>query len=111
MIENIKKEIKNTFYIDEYNMHFEVAEININTLFKILDKYDYPNYKELLIKNDSYSSEIQELSKYKKAWEELKKISQNDDCGEKTAHDFLWFLEQTMKELEKKHGIEVSNEN
>ena len=48
-----------------------------------------------------------DYKKYKTMWEELKKISQNDDCGEKTAHDFLWFLEQTMQELEKKHGIEV----
>ena len=83
-IEEIKKEISNltTFNGGHNRMH-------ISDLFKILDKY---KDKE---------------DKYKNAWEELKKISQNDDCGEKTAHDFLWFLEQTMQELEKKHGIEV----
>ena len=39
MIEEIKKEIKKTFYIDEDDMHFEKANINIDSLFEILDKY------------------------------------------------------------------------
>lgn len=80
MIEEIKKEIKNTFYIDEDNMHFEVAEININTLFKILDKH---KDKE---------------DKYKNAWEELK-----EDCKEiEKDNDTVLFsrLEQLEKNTE-----------
>jgi hypothetical protein len=76
-IEEIKKEIKNTFYIDENNMHFEVAKINIDTLFKILDKY---KDKE---------------DKYKKMWEEL--YSENEKpCGI-----------EYMQDLEDKYKIEV----
>lgn len=77
MTEEIKKEIKNTFYIDEDNMHFEVAEININTLFKILDKY---KDKE---------------DKYKNAWEELSNML-------KSGYPPIYF---TMQELEQKYNL------
>lgn len=84
MTEEIKKEIKNTFYIDEDNTHFEVAEININTLFKILDKY---KDKE---------------DKYKNAWEELFNTFslQSDD-------KLYLLIKEAMQELEQKNGIGV----
>ena len=86
MTEEIKKEIKNTFYIDEDNMHFEVAEININTLFKILDKY-------------------KDQDKYKNAWEELKNTPAyyDEDSGTLTYGEEF----SIIKELEEKHKIEV----
>lgn len=60
VLEEIKKEIKKTFYIDEDDMHFEKANINIDSLFEILDKYNnQPDYKG--------------------AWEEFKKIVDDDN--------------------------------
>ena len=39
ILEEIKKEIKKTFYMDENDMNFEIAKVHIDTLFEILDKY------------------------------------------------------------------------
>ena len=51
MLEEIKMELKKTFYIDENDMHFERANINIDSLFEILDRY-----KEKEIKFEDGSS-------------------------------------------------------
>lgn len=55
--------------------------------------------------NNMLKHENEKLKQYKNAWEELKKISQNDDEGKITAHDFLWFLEKTIEGLEQKHKL------
>ena len=86
MIEEIKRKLSNCVTVE------------------IINGEEYYNCKQIDMILDKYKDKE---DKYKNAWEELKKISKNDDCGEKTAHDFLWFLEQTIQELEKKHGIEV----
>ena len=48
---------------------------------------------------------VEENTKLKQMWEELTKISQNDDDDKITSHDFLWFLEKTIEELEKKYKL------
>jgi hypothetical protein len=90
MMEEIKKEIKNTFYIDENNMHFEVAEININILFKILDKY---KDKE---------------DKYKTMWEEL--YSENEKELLQSQLDIANKKLDKIKELVNKYGYYTLSE-
>jgi hypothetical protein len=84
-IEEIKKEIKNTFYIDENNMHFEVAKINIDTLFKILDKY-----KDKEDKLREYITSYESIS----IIQGLNDIIKNKDLDEKT------MIEMTNRYLE-----------
>ena len=61
--------------------------------------------KALVEMNNMLKHENTKLKQYKNAWEELKKISQNDDESKITAHDFLWFLEKTIEGLEQKHKL------
>lgn len=105
MIEEIKKEIKETFYIDEDDMHFEKANINIDSLFEILDKY-----KDKEIKFEDGSSKycivkvpelkIEDIKNYnnqpdyKGAWEELKT---NEMAVDKISLDIMQELEQKYK--------------
>lgn len=83
MLEKIKKEIKKTFYIDEDDMHFEEANINIDSLFEILDKY---KDKEC---------------KYKNAWKNLKRQGFNRS-SDIVAHEYL----KDMQELEQKYNLD-----
>lgn len=90
----------------------ELIRKDLDSLYEYRqDNWNYTGCHNDIIRHlNSIEKMSQNILKYKTMWEELKKISQNDDCGEKTAHDFLWFLEQTMQELEKKHEIEVNRD-
>ena len=110
MMEEIKKEIEPLIVLDDVLYCKDCGSRNIKksykpykiaeSIMKILDKYKnqetFLNERIDTLKDTQLKqlNKISELEKYKNAWGELIKISQNDDGGELTSHDFLYFLEQ-----------------
>lgn len=92
MLEEIKKEIEE----QSYNENFCTKIIQLDDLFKILDKYQlmYPDYKNLLYKNDSITTELQN---YKSAFEELK--------YEYISGENKQYENNTVKQIQQKYNL------
>ena len=103
-IEEIKKEIENEkncrCVVPITNDTNVTKYIKLDTVMEILDKYQlmYPDYKELLYKNDSITTELQN---YKSVWEELKE-SQSTNCAYVNLGEEL---EVRFEELEQKYKL------
>lgn len=106
MIEEIKKEIEK----ESYNENFYTKVIQLEDLFKILDKY-----KDKEIKFDDRTSKYaivkvpEYTNKYKKCWEELKDLHLKTKGllanKEINSSDIIVYNE--MLELEQKHNIDT----
>lgn len=107
MIEKIKKEIDSISYYDNSNIKI----VDEDNLFEILDKYKDKDKEKILLNTPLRYGKtyINELLKYKNAWEDMHKwfSQRNSKYDTPKSLEIENFVSTFMQELEKKHGIEV----